>query len=88
MLRLQNNLATAMAFASGRRAHHASLRSRCRDAEAISLEANFDSTRVVATARATLDPANLRRQFALVPWDLIAASCTGTGVGFPKGTPT
>jgi hypothetical protein len=28
---------------------------------------NFESTRFAATARATLDPANFRRQFALVP---------------------
>jgi hypothetical protein len=35
---------------------------------------NFEATRFAATARATLDPANLRRQFALVPWDLIILS--------------
>jgi len=27
----------------------------------------FEATRFAAAARATLDPANLRRQFALVP---------------------
>lgn len=63
-----------MAFASGRRAHRASLRSRGRDTEANRSKRIFEATSFAATARATLSPVNLRRQFALVPQDLIIFS--------------
>ena len=42
------------------------------EAEAVTekdlLETNFEATRFAATARETLDPVNLRRQFALRIW--------------------
>lgn len=48
------------------------------EAEAVTekdlLETNFEATRFAATARETLDPVNLRRQFALVPQDLVIFS--------------
>jgi ATP-binding cassette subfamily B protein len=48
------------------------------EAEAVtqkdSLETNFEATRFAVTTRATLGPAKLRRQFALVPQDLVIFS--------------
>lgn len=43
------------------------------DTEALRWRRQFDATRFAATDRATLGPSNLRRQFALLPQDLVSS---------------
>lgn len=62
-----------MAFAPRRCVHFRSLRSLCRDTEGFCSN-EFEATRFVTAACATLDPLNLRRRLALVPQDLFILS--------------